>query len=77
MTFFLFFFNLQQAFFWRININQIFGNPDFDFYQFSSNLVFRIENRPGSQFYLVWSQDRTEFLQSGSQNLNGCMSRIK
>lgn len=36
-----------------------FSNPNFNFYQFRSNLVFRWEFRPGSQFYLVWSSDRT------------------
>jgi len=36
-----------------------FDNPDFNFAQFRSNLVFRWEYRPGSQFYFVWSQDRT------------------
>ena len=54
-----------------------FGNPNFNFSQFRSNLVFRWEYRPGSQFYLVWSQDRTAFSQPGSQNLNDGMSSIK
>jgi len=59
------------------NITYNFGNPDFSFSQFRSNLVFRWEYRPGSQFYLVWSQDRTAFTQPGSQNLNDGMSNIK
>jgi len=54
-----------------------FGNPNFNFSQFRSNLVFRWEYRPGSQFYLVWSQDRTAFSQPGSQSLNDGMSGIK
>jgi hypothetical protein len=54
-----------------------FGNPDFNFSQFRSNLVFRWEYRPGSQFYLVWSQDRTAFSQPGSQNLSDSMSGLK
>ena len=54
-----------------------FGNPNFNFSQFRSNLVFRWEYRPGSQFYLVWSQDRTAFSQPGSQNLNDGMRGIK
>jgi hypothetical protein len=37
-----------------------FGNPDFDFRQFRSNLVARWEFRPGSSLYVVWSQDRTD-----------------
>jgi hypothetical protein len=36
-----------------------FGNPDFDFRQFRSNLVARWEFKPGSSLYVVWSQDRT------------------
>jgi hypothetical protein len=53
-----------------------FGNPNFDFSQFRSNLVFRWEYRPGSQINLVWSQDRTAYLQPGSQRLNEGMRRI-
>jgi hypothetical protein len=36
-----------------------FDNPDFNFFQFKSNLVLRWEYRPGSSVYLVWSQGRT------------------
>jgi hypothetical protein len=41
------------------------SNPDFNFRQFRSNLVFRWEYRPGSTLYLVWSQGRT------STDING------
>lgn len=34
-----------------------FGNPDFSFVQFRSNLVLRWEYIPGSEVFLVWSQD--------------------
>ncbi|WP_010517708.1 DUF5916 domain-containing protein [Croceivirga radicis] len=34
-----------------------FGNPDFSFVQFRSNLVLRWEYIPGSEIFLVWSQD--------------------
>lgn len=34
-----------------------FGNPDFSFIQFRSNLVIRWEYIPGSEIFLVWSQD--------------------
>lgn len=34
-----------------------FGNPDFSFIQFRSNLVLRWEYIPGSEIFLVWSQD--------------------
>ena len=53
-----------------------FWNPDFDFSQFRSNLVFRWEYRPGSQFNFVWSQDRTAFAQPGTQRLIEGMRRI-
>lgn len=33
-----------------------FGNPDFNFVQFRSNLVMRWEYIPGSELFLVWSQ---------------------
>jgi hypothetical protein len=36
-----------------------FGNPDFSFRQFRSNLVARWEYKPGSALYVVWSQGRT------------------
>ncbi|HEX8316328.1 MAG TPA: hypothetical protein VF609_15100 [Flavisolibacter sp.] len=36
-----------------------FSKPDFNFVQFRSNLVMRWEYKPGSEFYLVWSQSNT------------------
>lgn len=36
-----------------------FGNPDFAFVQFRSNLVMRWEYIPGSEIFLVWSQGIT------------------
>jgi len=36
-----------------------FGDPNFNFRQFRSNLVIRWEYHPGSTLYLVWSQGRT------------------
>ena len=38
-----------------------FGNPDFAFVQFRSNLVVRWEYIPGSEIFLVWSQGITGF----------------
>jgi hypothetical protein len=35
-------------------------NPDFNYREFRSNLVARWEFKPGSTFYLVWSQGRVE-----------------
>ncbi|MGB4292752.1 MAG: hypothetical protein WBJ37_07690, partial [Bacteroidales bacterium] len=37
-------------------------NPDFNFHQFRSNLVAKWEYRLGSYIYLVWSSDRTGFM---------------
>jgi len=37
-------------------IDYSFGNPDFAFVQFRSNLVVRWEYIPGSEIFLVWSQ---------------------
>jgi hypothetical protein len=36
-----------------------FNKPDFNFVEFRSNLVMRWEYKPGSEFYLVWSQGST------------------
>ena len=38
-----------------------FGDPDFAFVQFRSNLVLRWEYIPGSEIFLVWSQGVTGF----------------
>ena len=38
-----------------------FSQPDFAFVQFRSNLVLRWEYTPGSELFLVWSQDVTQF----------------
>lgn len=44
-----------------------FGNPNFSFVQFRSNLVLRWEYIPGSEIFLVWSQDIS---QSGDPQLD-------
>ena len=38
-----------------------FGDPDFAFMQFRSNMVLRWEYIPGSEIFLVWSQGITDF----------------
>ncbi len=43
------------------NVDYSFGNPDFSFMQFRSNLVFRWEYKLGSTLYLVWAHDRSGF----------------
>jgi len=42
-----------------------FDNPNFDYKEFRSNLVFRWEFMPGSTFYAVWTHNR-----SGYENRN-------
>ncbi len=42
-------------------LDYTFGNPDFNFMQFRSNLVLRWEYIPGSELFLVWSQGATQF----------------
>lgn len=42
-----------------------FGNPDFNFRDFNSNLVVRWEFLPGSTAFLVWSQARSSFVPAG------------
>ncbi len=40
------------------NPDYTFGNPDFSFHEFRSNLVLRWEYIPGSFLFVVWSQNR-------------------
>jgi hypothetical protein len=47
-----------------------FGNPDGNFDQFLSNLVIRWEFRPASTIYLVWSQTRNYYDETGSFSVN-------
>ena len=42
------------------------SDPDFNFKQFRSNAVLRWEYLPGSLLYVVWSQGRNHFAQTGS-----------
>lgn len=41
------------------NVDYGFSNPDFNFMQWRSNMVLRYEYKPGSEFFLVWSQSTT------------------
>lgn len=40
-------------------VDYTFSKPDFNFVQFRSNLIVRWEYRPGSEFFLVWSEGNT------------------
>ena len=42
-----------------------FGNPDFNFKSLRVNAVFRWEFKPGSTFYLVWTQQREDYARPG------------
>ncbi len=54
-----------------------FHNPDFSFSQFRSNLVLRWEYLPGSQIYLVWSNERTYFENPSGNSVNKAISLLK
>ncbi|MEJ2506018.1 MAG: DUF5916 domain-containing protein, partial [Ignavibacteriaceae bacterium] len=54
-----------------------FHNPDFNFSQFRSNLVLRWEYLPGSQIYLVWSNERTYFKNPSGRSVSDAMSSLK
>lgn len=43
------------------NVDYSFFQPDFSFVQWRSNMVLRWEYIPGSELYLVWSQDISQF----------------
>ena len=65
---------------YKINNNSVdysFKNPDFSFMQFRSNLVFRWEYRPGSQLYLVWSDDMTNYENPAYYQVDNAFGRIK
>lgn len=55
-----------------------FGNPNFSFREFRSNLVVRWEYRPGSVLYAVWSQGRSSWTsaweRSVTENLDALSS---
>ena len=55
------------------NTDYSFDNPDFNFLQFRSNMVLRWEYKPGSEFFLVWTQST-----SGDVDVNkGLFSSLK
>ena len=47
------------------NIDYEIDNPNFKVFQFKSNLVARWEYIPGSTLYLVWSQNRDDYISDG------------
>ena len=57
--------------------NSSFDNPNFHFLQYRSNLVFRWEYKPGSTFFLVWSQGRTTDGSDGNFNFNDYSKQLQ
>jgi hypothetical protein len=53
-----------------------FENPDFKFYEFQSNLVFRWEYIPGSVLYFVWSQRRQDDSSFGEFDFDNDVNRM-
>ena len=45
-----------------------FDNPDFNVFDFNSNLVIRWEYQPGSILYVVWTQSRNDSHSTGDFN---------
>ena len=57
-------------------IDYSFGNNDFNYQFFLSNLVLRWEYSPGSTVYLVWSQSRDNFNSSGQMDFMNNMGDL-
>ncbi len=53
-----------------------FDKSDFNVQQFLSNLVVRWEYSPGSSVYLVWSQTRSSYDNSGNLNLSDDLGNL-
>lgn len=64
----------QEAYYIDDNLDHAadynFGKPDFNVKEFLSNLVLRWEYQPGSTVFLVWSQNRSGFVNDGSFNFS-------
>jgi hypothetical protein len=52
------------------------GNPDFNFKSLRGNAVFRWEYMPGSTFFLVWTQERTDFENDGEFRMRPSITRL-
>ena len=50
-------------------IDYSFSDPNFNFFQFRSNMVLRWEYKPGSELYFVWSQGGTRFSNQGREDV--------
>ena len=52
------------------------SNPDFNFKSLRGNAVLRWEYMPGSAFYFVWTQERTDFEEQGNFDFNRDANRL-
>jgi hypothetical protein len=52
------------------------GNPDFNYVSLRGNMVLRWEYRPGSTFFLVWTQDRSDTTPTGDFEFSNDMDRL-
>ncbi|MBF8248944.1 MAG: putative membrane associated hydrolase, partial [Bacteroidetes bacterium] len=52
------------------------GNPDFNFTSLRGNAVLRWEYRPGSTVYLVWTQNRSDYLNDGQFQFKRSFDRL-
>ena len=50
------------------SVDYSFDNPNFNFAQFRSNMVLRWEYIPGSTFFLVWTQNRSDVVPLDERN---------
>lgn len=53
-----------------------FDDPNFNFWEFRSNLVIRWEYLPGSTMYLVWTQNRSEDSSAGDFSLRNDLNHL-
>jgi len=58
------------------NVDYPMDNPDFNTKEFLSNLVLRWEYIPGSTLYLVWSQSRDNYAETGNFNFRPNMKDL-
>ncbi len=57
-------------------VDYAFGNPDFNFRDYNSNLVLRWEFQPGSTMFLVWQQSRSDFVSQGTFDLGNDLDSL-
>ncbi len=57
-------------------VDYAFSDPDFNFFQFRSNLVLRWEYLPGSQIYIVWAQERTNYINPANYTVYSALYKL-